>query len=498
MVGAPATPVSAVVCLEDVLEPTVLARPGRPAGKQSPARLARKTPSRPGMEEIVRLAVGKVGGGFVAAPLARGAGLITSLTKAQAITRIPAQSEGLAQDDHRGRAAGAPGRTGERVENIGSHDNILDLLANELMGLAEPLSPLVSSHVGSMGGLDRPQERRGACGLPPVRPRHRRLQLPARQAPAGPGPHGHQPGHTPTGAHGAARQSQKHHRRGRPRARGRHLHQPPARSAAREPLLDPPPGHSGHCPTACAATTARSTRTWPWPWNVLTHAADCGLGILPRPRPADGALALERYDLILPTAYLDDPRIKTLRAVIDTGQFQERMRAPAWLRHPAYRENCEAGALAGRVERRCGRAGAGASDVHKQRARTPRWGRAVAAPTRVRDALESRRAAWRQSKSGPQDQPDPESVMSFLTGNPAKGDQQEQQSAKTPAAPRAARRFCLPLPPARAALRPAALPKGHTETQPCSDAAADVRQFCKLIQHLGAYSAKCRASSRDS
>ncbi len=155
LVGAPGYPVSAVVCLEDVLEPVVrwLVRQSPPGRTRIRARLARKTPSRPGLEEIVRLAVGKVGEGYVAAPLARGAGLITSLTKAQAVTRIPAQSEGLEQDAMIEAELLTPLSGLDAVlVHIGSHDNILDLLANELMGLAEPLQ-LVSSHVGSMGGL---------------------------------------------------------------------------------------------------------------------------------------------------------------------------------------------------------------------------------------------------------------------------------------------------------------------------------------------------------
>jgi len=35
---------------------------------------------------------------------------------------------------------------------VGSHDNILDVLGNELMGLPRPVR-IASSHVGSMGGL---------------------------------------------------------------------------------------------------------------------------------------------------------------------------------------------------------------------------------------------------------------------------------------------------------------------------------------------------------
>jgi len=64
--------------------------------------------------------------------------------------------------------------------------------------------------------------------------------------------------------------------------------------------------------------------------NVLTGAADCGLGIFAAAKALGldfVPLARERYDLILPTAYLNDPRIMTLRSVIGTAQFQERMRA---------------------------------------------------------------------------------------------------------------------------------------------------------------------------
>jgi putative molybdopterin biosynthesis protein len=63
--------------------------------------------------------------------------------------------------------------------------------------------------------------------------------------------------------------------------------------------------------------------------NVLTGAADCGLGIYAAAKALGldfVPLARERYDLILPTAHLNDPRIQTLREVIAKPEFQERMR----------------------------------------------------------------------------------------------------------------------------------------------------------------------------
>lgn len=333
LVGAPGYPVSAVVCLEDVLEPIVrwLMRQASPGRQTITARLARKTPSRPGMEEIVRLAVGKVGGGFVAAPLARGAGLITSLTKAQAITRIPAQSEGLAQDEFIEAELLVPLAGLESVlVHIGSHDNILDLLANELMGLAEPLS-LVSSHVGSMGGLTA--LKNGAAlfaGCHLFDPATGDFNFPFLAK--------HLPDLDLTVINLAIRHQGLMVRPGNPKnitgvadlARADVTFINRQRGAGTRILLDHQLASAGIAPQAVRGYDREEYTHMAVAVNVLTHAADCGLGIFAAAKSLGldfAPLALERYDLILPTAYLDDPRIKTLRAVIGTEQFQERMRA---------------------------------------------------------------------------------------------------------------------------------------------------------------------------
>ncbi|XPV77125.1 MAG: molybdopterin biosynthesis protein [Desulfovibrio sp.] len=155
LLGAPGYPVSAVVSIEEVLIPIMNWLTHRRTTKRQeiPVTLARKTPSRPGMEEMVRMAVGKIGEKYVGTPLGRGAGLLTSLTKAQAITRIPNESEGLSEGTE---VAAELLVSKEELDSVlihvGSHDNTLDLITAMLMEEDSP-ARLVSGHVGSMGGL---------------------------------------------------------------------------------------------------------------------------------------------------------------------------------------------------------------------------------------------------------------------------------------------------------------------------------------------------------
>ncbi|SMF02528.1 molybdopterin biosynthesis protein [Desulfovibrio gilichinskyi] len=155
LVGAPGYPVSAVVCFEDILTPVISWLSGKnpPEREKVQVRLARRTPSKPGMEEIIRLAVGKVGTGYTGVPLARGAGMITTLTKAQGFTRVPAGSEGIELNESVEVELFSGKQTLENIlMHVGSHDNTIDLLGDILMGANTPIR-LVSTHAGSMGGL---------------------------------------------------------------------------------------------------------------------------------------------------------------------------------------------------------------------------------------------------------------------------------------------------------------------------------------------------------
>ena len=155
MIGVPGYPVSAALTAEIFVEPILSRWLGR-APLHPPtlsATISRKVLSPMGDDEYMRVTVGKVGDRAIATPLSRGAGVITSLVRADGIVRIPRYSEGL--------QAGDPVtvhlyRTPREIENtivaIGSHDLCLDLLGQFLAERA-PGRRLSSANVGSLGGL---------------------------------------------------------------------------------------------------------------------------------------------------------------------------------------------------------------------------------------------------------------------------------------------------------------------------------------------------------
>src|SRR4029078_7634693 len=66
--------------------------PGHPP--RAAARLARKLASTMGMDDWVRVRLGRVGDALVATPLPRGAGVLTSLVRADGLLVVPAGLEG--------------------------------------------------------------------------------------------------------------------------------------------------------------------------------------------------------------------------------------------------------------------------------------------------------------------------------------------------------------------------------------------------------------------
>ena len=165
VVGIPGYPVSAIVAFEQLVEPA-LARmlgapgPGRPTVTASPTK---KVASKLGMEEFVRVRLGRVSGRLVAAPLPRGAGAITTITEADGFLRVGADLEGVAAGEQVQVELLRPVAEVERtIVAVGSHDMSLDVLADLLRATGGGYR-LSSSHVGSLGGLLA--LRRGACHL---------------------------------------------------------------------------------------------------------------------------------------------------------------------------------------------------------------------------------------------------------------------------------------------------------------------------------------------
>jgi putative molybdopterin biosynthesis protein len=163
--GIPGYPVSAIIAFEQFVQPLLYAQLGLPEPERETVEVqpTKKIASKLGVEEFLRVKLGKVGNRIVATPLPRGAGTVTSLTEADGIIRIPNHVEGVKDDEIVSaellRSLSAIRRT---IVIVGSHDNSLDVLANQLKSSHYELT-LSSSHVGSMGGLMA--IKRGVCHL---------------------------------------------------------------------------------------------------------------------------------------------------------------------------------------------------------------------------------------------------------------------------------------------------------------------------------------------
>jgi putative molybdopterin biosynthesis protein len=153
VIGVPGYPVSAALTGEIFIEPLLARWLGRlPAEPVTvTARLTRKVTSPPGDDDYLRVAVGRVGPDLLAAPLARGSGVITSLVRADGIAILPRGSQGLpAGASLSVRLYRHPHDLERTIFAIGSHDIALDLMA---MYLARRERRLASANVGSQAGL---------------------------------------------------------------------------------------------------------------------------------------------------------------------------------------------------------------------------------------------------------------------------------------------------------------------------------------------------------
>ena len=154
-IGLPGYPVSALLTMRIFIR-EILSRylgQGTPHSEYVTATLSRPIHSSMGVDQFVRITLGRVGNNLMATPSGKGAGAVMSLVRADGLLTIASGNEGIG--------------AGEQVEIellrpqtevdatlvcIGSHDNILDLLANQLYK-KRPMVRISSAHVGSMGGI---------------------------------------------------------------------------------------------------------------------------------------------------------------------------------------------------------------------------------------------------------------------------------------------------------------------------------------------------------
>jgi putative molybdopterin biosynthesis protein len=155
VLGAPGYPVSASLTFDIFAAPLLAALEGSAASARptARARLARKLASTIGMDDWVRVRLGRVGGALVASPLPRGAGVLTSLVRADGLLVVPADVEGHhAGEEVEIELLHSLTQIERTIVAIGSHDLILDLAASQLRA-GDPNVTLTSGNVGSMGGL---------------------------------------------------------------------------------------------------------------------------------------------------------------------------------------------------------------------------------------------------------------------------------------------------------------------------------------------------------
>ena len=153
IIGVPGYPVSAALTAQIFVEPLLSRWLGR-RPLEAPhiiASLTRKVTSPPGDDDFVRVALGKVGGRILASPLARGAGAITSLVRADGLALLPRGVQGLpAGAEVKVQLVRSPGEIERTIFAIGSHDIALDVMA-QFLALHD--RRLTSANVGSLGGL---------------------------------------------------------------------------------------------------------------------------------------------------------------------------------------------------------------------------------------------------------------------------------------------------------------------------------------------------------
>ena len=329
IIGIPGYPVSAIIAYEELVRSLLyqslhLMKPDRPKIKVFPTR---KIPSKLGTEEFLRVKVGKLGEKFFATPLPRGSGVITSLTKADGIIRIPMLSEGLNENEATEVELLRPvEEILKTVVMVGSHDLTLDILANLLGKFYPPI--FFSSHpVGSLGGIIA--IKNGIChmaGLHLLDPETGKYNFPYLRH--------YLKGIAVRVIHLVYREQGLIVQRGNPKGmkgledllRKDITFINRQKGSGTRILLDhtlktlllEPSQIQGYEKEEYTHMAVAST--------VASGIADAGLGILPAARAMDLdfiPIAKERYDLVIPSIHFEDEKIQRVIETIRSNEFKK-------------------------------------------------------------------------------------------------------------------------------------------------------------------------------
>ncbi|MGA2264593.1 MAG: molybdopterin biosynthesis protein, partial [Acidobacteriota bacterium] len=334
VIGIPGYPVSAVVSFGEFVRPLLYRMLGvlAPQPEKIEAFVGRKLPSKPGLEEHVRVILGNVRGRVVALPLAAGAGMMTSLVRADGILRIAADISGYSEGERVEVELLTPAKAlGNRLLAIGSHDLTIDLLASLIKGKSAGAITISSSNVGSLGGLaaiEKGIAHFAGCHLLDTQTGDYNRSYIRRYVPQTP----------------VTLVTLVHRWQGLMLAKGNpkgilgmaDLTRSDVSFVNRQAgsgtriLLDYELQKSGVDPAAIFGYRNEEYTHMSVAMAVASGRADVGLGVL----AAAKALGLdfipvtrERYDLVFPTAMLNDGRMRLMFEVIRSSQFLEQVTA---------------------------------------------------------------------------------------------------------------------------------------------------------------------------
>jgi len=150
--GLPGYPLSALTVLREIILP-FLATYGLsvPAPETIRATLTSEIAKEIGQDEFVLCTLGRVGRRWVVSPQSKGAGVQMSAIRSNAYIRVPFNSEGFEDGEEVDALLTVPHQAAENSLLLtGSHDPVIDYLTDML---GQRRIPLLSTNVGSMGGL---------------------------------------------------------------------------------------------------------------------------------------------------------------------------------------------------------------------------------------------------------------------------------------------------------------------------------------------------------
>ncbi|MEN6610823.1 MAG: substrate-binding domain-containing protein [Methanoregulaceae archaeon] len=162
VIGLPGYPTAAQTALRELAGP-LLATWGFPPPKEEelPVILAQSVTSDPGSEDFIRLAVAKVGGQYIGVPLNRSASVQVTGLHANAYMRVPAALEGYETGTeitaYLTRSRDAIDRT---LFVVGRSEQPLDCLASILRENGIIITPLQTGNAGAIASL-----RAGTCHM---------------------------------------------------------------------------------------------------------------------------------------------------------------------------------------------------------------------------------------------------------------------------------------------------------------------------------------------